>query len=548
MVVAVFLATSWLREQSEQIGTSVERLAKLAAARHDTVIENARVLLAAVTHGIVARDVQSADCQAYLGDWLKAFPAFSSLTLYDANGSTACATSGTELPSQVDDAAWFKEARNKRQFVLGRYMIGKSGKPLLAAAYPLVDSDGQFRGVAAVAIDLRWLDFLGKTVSLPANATITALNSRGEVLSHNAAVHGKDVEPALPPSQQALQYIAALSSGVLKAEDTAGSPRLYGVQETTSGNVIVAVGRAPYLDYAHYRSALLHTLSAPLLVLVFALIAAGYASEAFVTRYVRSLARTAEAIGEGDLSARSEIPYGKYEIGRLAAAFDDMAASIEKNQEELENLADERETLIRELNHRVKNNFQIVMSMLRGGQDTTPEQAQERLKSLAGRVHTLAKIHQFLYEQYDSSAPPLGTYVEDLTKLLGEFYRTQVGPAQVDTDVSAIDLNLGQSISFGLILNELVANAQKHAFPEGHSDGRIGIKVQVEALDNIEHIHLTVSDNGVGLPPDYDLVDARSMGSRIIRALAQQLRGEVWGERLNPGTAMHLRFPTQPYA
>lgn len=548
MAVAAFLATGWLREQTEQIGTSVERLAKLAAARHDTIIENARVLLAAVGQGYSAGDVKDANCRTYLSDWLKEFPAFTSLTLYDVRGTAICTTSEAELPFRVDNTSWFQEAQSEKRFVLGRYMVGQSGRPLLAAAYPVLDAAEQFKGLVALGIDLRWLDFLGKTVRLPDNATITALNEEGELLSHNSAgVLKEGSKSQLPPSQRALRQMSAISSGTLRAEDVSNSPRIYGVQKTTSGNVIIAVGQTPYLGYARYRDALLNTLTAPLLVLFLALVAAAYASEAFVTRYVRSLAQTAEAIEEGDFSARSGIPYGKYEIGRLAAAFDSMADSIEKNQEELENLVEEREFLIRELNHRVKNNLQIVLSMLRsgGGRESTPQEAQARLKSLAGRVQTLAKIHQLLYQRYDTAVPPLASYVQQLTHLLGDFYRTQVGPAQIDAEVSAVDLTIGQCISFGLILNELVANAQKHAFPEGADGGRIGIKVLAESQEGIDCVHLIVTDNGVGLPPDFDLADARSMGSRLIRGLAQQLHGEVWGERLNPGTAMHLRFPAR---
>jgi len=547
LAVAVFLANSWLNDQTQQIGTSVERLARLAAARNDTVIENARALLVAVAQRYSEGDVNAAGCRTYLTSWLQQFPAFTSLILYNEQGDAICATSDSEMPLQAGDAAWFKESGTKKGFVLGRYMLGRSGNPILAAAYPVLGGTGRFRGVVALGVDLRWLDYLGKTIKLPDNATVSAVNEDGELLSHNAAVLlKKGAEPGPPPSQGAIRDMIALSSGVLRVQDASGSPRVYGIQKTRSGNLVIAVGQTPYLEYARYGDALLNTLAAPLLVLLLALVAAGYASEAFVTRYVRSLARAAEAIEAGDLSARSGIPHGKYEIGRLAAAFDNMAAAIEHDQIELKHLAEEREILIRELNHRVKNNLQIVLSMLRpaGGGDLAPEEARGRLKSLAGRVQTLAQIHQLLYQRYDNATPPLAGYVEELTQLLSEFYHTRVGPAQVEAEVGAADLTIGQCISFGLILNELVANAQKHAFPGPREDARISVSVAKELREGTECIHLTVSDNGIGLPAGYDLVDARSTGSRIVRALAQQLHGELWGERLQPGTAMHLRFPT----
>ena len=548
LAIAVFLANSLLNDQTSQIGTSVDRLAKLAAARNETVIENARAILVAVAQNYADGDVNAGTCRSYLSGWLKSFPAFTSLMLYDRGGTAVCLTLNSEMPTRVNSTPWFAHARADKQFVLGQYVMGKTGKPLLAAAFPVLDNTGKFNGAVALGIDLRWLDFLGKTIKLPEDATISAFNDHGEMLAHNSAMFlKKGAKPKPAPSQAAIKLMAAMQSGILRASDVTGEPRVYGVQKTSAGNLVLAVGMPPYLGYARYREALVNTLAAPLVVLILALIAAWYASEAFVACYVLSLARTAEAIEAGNLSARSEIPYSRYEIGRLAAAFDSMAESIENNQIELQNLAEERETLVREINHRVKNNLQIVLSMMQpaAGGDIAPEVAQARLKSLAGRVQTLAQVHELLYRQYDSAAPPLGTYIEQLTKLLGAFYKTKVGPTEVDAAVDDVHLTIGQCINFGLILNELIANAQKHAFSGHEPDAHIAVNVAVEREPGADYVHLVVSDNGVGLPDGYDLAKARSMGSRIVLALAKQLQGEVWGERLERGAAMHFRFPVR---
>lgn len=173
-------------------------------------------------------------------------------------------------------------------------MLAQSGKPLLAAAYPVLDDGERFQGAVALGVDLRWLDFLGKTINLPENATISALNEAGKMLSHNAAMALEEgAEPGPPPSQDTIRQMIALESGTLRGDDASGSPRVYGVQQTRNGDLVVTVGQTPYLEYVRYGDALLNTLAAPVLVLLLALLAAGYASEAFVTRYVCSLARTA---------------------------------------------------------------------------------------------------------------------------------------------------------------------------------------------------------------------------------------------------------------
>jgi two-component sensor histidine kinase len=302
------------------------------------------------------------------------------------------------------------------------------------------------------------------------------------------------------------------------------------------------VGLPPYLQSAKYGEALFKALAAPLMILAFALLAAGYASEVLVTRYVRSLTRTAESIAEGNLKERSEVPYEAYEIGRLAHAFDEMADAIESNQAELRDLVRERDVLIRELNHRVKNNLQIMLSLLHmGGRDITAETAQERLKSLMGRVRTLAEIHRLLYQEFEER-PAVDRYLERLAALLGEFYDLKFAPVEIDPEMRGIGARIGQSISVGLVLNELVANARKHAFPDGRS-GSIRLrlrKVQGQAEDQA---HLTVEDDGVGLPKDFDFAAGSSTGTRIVSALARQLGGRLWVERLPRGTAVHLQFP-----
>jgi len=119
---------------------------------------------------------------------------------------------------------------------------------------------------------LRWLDFLGKTINLPENATNSALNEEGELLSHNAAVPLEEgAEPGPPPSQETIRQMIALASGMLRGDDASGSPCLYGVQQTRTGDLVVTVGQTPYLEYARYGNALLNTLAAPVLVLLLAL-------------------------------------------------------------------------------------------------------------------------------------------------------------------------------------------------------------------------------------------------------------------------------------
>lgn len=545
MAIAFYLAASGLANEARQIETGVDRLARLGAAQHENVIGNARVLLEAVAQGQDPERIDPAECRAYMKGWLARFPGFTSLAMFDANGRIVCADRDRELPYRASEESWFAKVREERTFVLGSYSIGEGGTPLLAAAYPVRGRNERFLGVVALGIDLRWLDFVAQAIQLPANGTISAISREGELLSHNVARTENDEPKAAPPSASAIAQMAVLAGGTIRAEDASGNPRIYGFQKTASGGVSVVVGLPPYLQSARYGEALFNALAAPLMILFLALVAAGYASEAFVTRYVRGLTKTAESIAEGDFSARTDIPYDTYEIGQLAHAFDEMAETIESNQSELQGLVKERDTLIRELNHRVKNNLQIMLSLLQMGErNVTAEAAQARLKSLTGRVRTLAEVHRLLYQEFEER-PLLVPYLQRLAKLLADFYDLKINVADADSLLEPVSMKIGQSISVGLILNELIANARKHAFPDDR-EGTVDLRLALESENREPFVHMIIEDDGVGLPAGFDFSSSRSTGARVVNALARQLAGTIWHEPRTHGTAIHVRFPLPP--
>jgi two-component sensor histidine kinase len=540
--VAIFLAVSWLQTETQQIEVSMERLAKLTASRHDTVIEGARLFIATMAEIIDISD--SNTCLRHSNGALAESPALVSLSVYNSTGRQVCSSGPVEINHDAAEADWINTLRSDRNTYFGNYSFGNLGRPLLIAAHPIVGNDGDFRGAVSVGIDLLWLDFLSEIIELPENATVTAIGTDDAILFHNGVrTRDQSSDSSAIPSPESLSRIAATNEAIVRGENARGSPRIYGVQKTRSGDITIVVGHTPYLAYAEYWSALVHTLLAPLFVLLGALGVAGWASEALVARHVRSLTRTAEAIGQGELSVRSNIPYSRYELGRLAAAFDQMAASIQDKQRRLISLVTEREMLIQEVHHRIKNNLQIVMSMIRPPQaaKASPE-IREHLNSLVARVHTLARVHQLLYRQSDLSTADLKGFLVELVGLLAEFYETEIELTPIDSEIDGMELSIDQCVNSGLVLNELVSNAQKHAFEDGQT-GRINVTVVAENTESQRYIHLIVADSGRGLSGNFDPDKSGTTGSRLIHGFAEQLRGKVWDERIDGETRMHFRFP-----
>jgi two-component sensor histidine kinase/CheY-like chemotaxis protein len=218
-------------------------------------------------------------------------------------------------------------------------------------------------------------------------------------------------------------------------------------------------------------------------------------------------------------------------------------AELAEANEQLKASLHEKEVLLREIHHRVKNNLQVISSLLNlQSKYVKDEKALEMFKECQGRVRSMALIHQRLCQSKNLAQINFARHVQDLAASLFRSYG--IGPQAVHLTVEVDDVVLGIDtiIPCTLIIHELVTNALKYAFAGGRT-GEIGIELRAEA-DN--RFRLVVRDNGVGLPRDFDYRTADSLGLQIVVALTEQLDGSL--EVINStGTAFVLTFRDLKY-
>lgn len=540
MLVAIFLAVNALANQTEQIETSAKRLAMIQAAQHSNVIDNARVMLDTLAETLGLREIEQTECQTFLRDWVERYLSFTSLTLLDAEGNIVCSSFETDMPYVMSEEDFFTRATTERDFVLGEYSIGRTGKPLIIAARPTFDDQQQVSGAVAVGIDLRWLDFLARRMELPPGSTVTAMSPEGDILTHYVAqLQGED-DPAASaqaaPAEQLRREMATLGSGVQRGTTQAGNRRIYGFGKTEAGGLVIAVGMPQFLEFERYGAALRDTLMSPMAVLLLALVAAAYASEALVTRWVRKLTSAAARMQKGDLTARSNVPHSRYEIGLLASAFDGMAAAIQREQKMLRSMIEQRQALLRELNHRVKNNLQLITSLISiRSRSLTDPSARGVLTDITDRVRALSEIHNLLYgERSDGMVP--ADFTTRLASRLAEFYDSE--RCMVEVEAAPVPLPPDHAVTLGLIMNELIANACKHAFPDKTGTARVALRASGEQGE------LSIADNGTPLPGDFEAhVNGGSLGLKMVQGMARQLNGEMTLEHDGEWKIFRLRFP-----
>ena len=194
-------------------------------------------------------------------------------------------------------------------------------------------------------------------------------------------------------------------------------------------------------------------------------------------------------------------------------------------EQALSQMLKDRETLLKEVYHRVKNNLQVVQSLL-GLQlrSVSDAAAQEALRESAQRVRSMVLVHEQLYRSESLSHVALPRYVDDLLRQLVMGSGLAPGQVTLHSKVKPISIGPDSAIPLGLILSELVTNCLKHAFAED-AHGEISVEVQ-DAPDG-HGLLVSVADNGRGLPPDFNPVAARSMGLQLAMALAVQLGGTL---------------------
>lgn len=197
----------------------------------------------------------------------------------------------------------------------------------------------------------------------------------------------------------------------------------------------------------------------------------------------------------------------------------------------------EKDVLLREIHHRVKNNLQIISSLLSLQADAFEDRTIiSHFQDSQARIHSMALVHEKLYGTADLSSIDMRGYAEGLVSHLSRTYG--LPNVEVIVEVEPLVLGIDLAIPCGLMLNELITNAFKYAFPDGRP-GRITLSLRNAGG---EQLSLSVSDDGVGLPAGVDPVQTRSLGLRLVDALVRQVNGRLAISR-GPGAAFTVTFP-----
>jgi len=511
-------------ELREELAASAERSAATARAR----MEAADILLETLAPGSVGFN-----CAQRLAEVTRRIPGYSNLIRFDRRGRVACAAGDVPADPARAGRAWFKRLAAGDNLVITRDPGAEYAKvPALLAAVASTDSRVGFDGALVAVISLESLAPRTADRSLPDQAEVALADGAGRFI--NAT--DKEAFPVLPSDWRAKAN--ARGSFVWYQRDLRGDQRVYSAAPLVGDELFVILS-AP--SGGIFSWATLNPLTGivfPLLTFVLALVAVSVVTERVVIRWIAYLQRIAALYARGRLSVRPiQAEQMPPEIRELAETLEDMADAIVGRDASLRDSLAQKDELMREIHHRVKNNLQVISSLLNMQQRALADPAaRAAMSDTRQRITALALIYRALYQGPDLKRVDLRSFLEELTAQLVAADAAHGAQVRTEIHVDALVIDPDRLAPLALFAVEAITNAQKHAF--AGRGGTLSVNFRVHG----DEAELEICDDGVA--PDDALV-ASGVGRTLMTAFGRQLRGrsELVRNELG-GITARLIFPT----
>ena len=441
------------------------------------------------------------------------------------------------------DRPYFQATVRSSSFQSSDYIVGRqTGRGSIAFTYPVLGDGGTVEDVIFVAYSTDTFSGMLDDPVLTEGAFVALLDRNG-VVGARWPEADKWVGRDLSASDVARRAIANRRGVTAATEDWAGAGEyaFAFAPMHPPANLTVLVGVPLTAALRDSEMLFWKELAWTTLVFILAALLAMVGAHFMVGKPLRELRASVDALARGDFQSRPSMQVrGSKELRSLAGHFETMARSLERRQSQLLEAVQQKEILLKEVNHRVKNSLQIVASLfgLQRAQIKDPE-ARRQFEQAGRRINTVAQIHQRLYQD---ERVDIVSFDRFLQELCDELSSAMGGDERITLvcEAHACQLPTDQAIPLALVLNEIITNAFKYAYAEGASG-----EVRVSCHKAGDELVLSVSDNGLPLPDDFDPTRSSGLGMKLITALVKQLRASFEVVRHSKGKSFVLTVPTR---
>jgi two-component sensor histidine kinase len=545
----VVAAVDHYQSQVQEANRAIERYATLASSNESNLLWQSERIAEdlgrdPVIQAAIDGNVDAERCQNVLKTAIGPYPAYAVAALLAVDGRPICRSTGNLQPSDASQSRWFQDALAGTPSLSGYTFAPILKQPILAYGTPVKDAAGHVLAVIGLAIRLDWLASSGQEPGLPPEASVDLLDRDGRPLvtsdlgGHNGA--------GLP----AADLLQAAVRGQLThftADGADGISRNYAVHAIAGGALFVVFGQPTRTVIAPLQRDLAIQISILALVVLGGLAAALIGSRLLVTRWIAMLTAEARAIAAGQAGPTESFAGAPTEFQELNATLTAMAAQIKARESELSDSLAQKQMMLREIHHRVKNNLQTVTSLLNlYARIPRGEAIKAAFADVQTRINALALVHRHLYESQDLREIDLAAFMTGLCRLVQDGCGVPPRRVQLNLDIPTAIMPGDRAVPLALLTTEILTNAFKHGFPEN----RVGaIKVRL-SLGPDGKAQLVIADNGIGIAERPQGGPPGTMGQTLIGAFTRQLGGTLTTSG-PPGTTVTIDFallPQQPPA
>jgi len=537
-ILSLFQGFERVRENVADVRDRLIQTARASAADEESVFASGEQVLRALANQPEVRQ-GTANCGKSLANAMKGLNYFTDIARVDARGDVLCAA----VPPPPDrrrvaDGPWWPEAAQRSGFFLTPllYSVAANGN-VLGGVLPLRTASGDFDGAMVIALDVLWLDVLLRTKPIQAGAVVAMFDRAGTTIASNDSRMAAQIFARRP--------VAPTGDEIFTA-DAGGGTWSYALVPSLNNAISIgfAMRNADLFasTYVHVATDLL----LPVLMLGLASAAIWIATDRQITRWIVYLRRIATAYARGHYAIRPvALEEAPSEFRMLGETFSAMAAAVQDRDRRLREALAQKSLLIKETHHRVKNNLQIVMSLLslQAGKLRDPA-AQSALRQAQVRVNALALVHRILHEIEDLGAVDLQMLLQDLAQQIHEGFGAERRDLQLKLDIAPRHASSDLAVPLTLFTVEALTNAFKHAYPVGSRGGTI--RVSLAPIEDGK-LRLAIEDDGMGVESESES-GGSGIGSRLIQGFAQQVGGTATvASRDGRGTVVELIFPDPLY-